>query len=221
MFMGVPYQGKTTAAKTLIQILGQHPVYKNKELGYVSTDCCRSDLRNWYGTSAPYAYSEIEERDTWDLFLHKMRTFLAVAPVDSILVLDGTFTNWLKVTDILDTLTLNIDSYASQRLPLIVDIIHIGSQYGEDIWRPTELALAADPQVAARWEQRCIMNKKQGLTPEIPESVFNKKFLELQSTMNLMISICKKYTKDYHGCIYFARHFLKHHPRRRDIKKII
>lgn len=221
MFMGLPYQGKTTAAHTLIQILGHHPVYRDRELGYISTDCCRSELRKWYGTDAPYAYSEIEERDTWDLFLHKMRSFLAVAPPDSILILDGTFTNWLKVTDILDALMLNIDAYASQRLPLIVDMVHIGSQYGEDVWRPTELNLAANPKVAARWAQRCLENQKAGLTPEIPESVFKKKFLEMQATMQLLVSICKKYTKDYHGCVYFARHFLNHHPRKFDIKKII
>ena len=221
MFMGLPYQGKTTAAHTLIQLLEKHPRYRDREFGYISTDNCRSEIRQWYGTSKPYDYSEREEKDAWELFLHKMMSFLALAPTNSVLILDGTFTSWSKIVDVFDVLTMNIDSYASQRLPLVIDLIHIGSQFGEDIWRPTDLALATNPSVAERWNERCTNNRRNGLTPEIPEEVFHKKFLEMQSTLSLLVSICKKYTTDFRGCIYFARHFLNHHPRRHEIKKII
>lgn len=220
--MGLPYQGKTTSAKELFAQLRDHPIYKDRELGYISTDECRGELlKTEYPDDKQYKYTAIQECQSWRIFLAKVVTFLTVSPTNSILILDGTFTQWSKVCELLDILTVNIEAYASQRLPLVIEFVHIGSQYGENVWKPTALTLGSSEKVYNYWKSRCSFNEALGLTPQIPDEVFNKKCEELQESSKLLVSTCKSFMKSYRGLIYFARHFMRHHPKPREIHKLI
>lgn len=220
--MGLPYQGKTTAAKELFAQLRTYPLYQGREIGYISTDECRGELlKTEYPDDKTYKYSSIQECQSWRLFLGKVVTFLTVSPTNSLLILDGTFTQWSKVCELLDILTVNIEAYASQRLPLVIEFVHIGSQYGEDVWKPTAMALGSSDRICEYWRSRCSFNEAIGLTARVPEQVFERKCEEMQETQKLLVSTCKSFMKSYRGLIYFARHFLRHHPKAREIHKLI
>lgn len=222
VFMGLPYQGKTTASHLLLTALKSHPDYKNREIKYISTDVCRAKtLREDFPHQHEFLYTKQEETLAWQRFLGEITTFLALSPVNSVLVLDGTFTAWSKLCELLDILTLNIDSFASQRLPLIVDFVHIGSQFGERVWKPSDDKLNSNKKVLRAWFSRCSYNEALGIAARVPDDVFNAKVEELKMTLNTMIPMLRKFMKDYYGLIYFARHFLKHHPNISEINKII
>lgn len=221
--MGLPYQGKTTAARRLETLLHLDPTYSQREIGYISTDICRGKtLRDDFPEQDRYRYSKQEEALAWNRFLGEITTFLALSPTDSILILDGTFTSWAKFAQVIDLITLNIDSFASQRLPLIVDIIHVGSQYGENLWKPdTEHFEKGKPHVWRAWNNRCSFNDSLGLTSEVPDDVLQTKIHQLKELQSVILSTCKSYMRSYKGLIYFARHFVRHHPSVSELRKFV
>lgn len=222
VFMGLPYQGKTTAAKELLRQLRYDSIYKDREIGYISTDDCRGEiLKTEYPEDKIYKYTSIQECQSWRYFLGQVVEFLTLSPTNSLLVLDGTFTQWSKVCELLDILTVNLESYASQRLPLVVEFVHVGSQYGENVWKPDPVKLETNERIRSIWEVRCQMNESKGLMPTVPEEVFQAKQQELYDTSKLLVSTCKSFMKSYRGLVYFARHFLRHHPKAQEIHKLI
>lgn len=222
MFMGLPYQGKSTAAKTLKALLQNHSDYKDRDVKIISTDLARSQtLRDLYPDQKEFKYSKREETLAWKHFLCQIIEFLALSPQNSILILDGTFTNWTKIVEVLDTLVMNINSYATPRVPLIIDIVHIGSQYGERIWLPTEEKLNKHPLIARNWQNRCATNESLGIAARVPDEVLRVKIEELRDSMQVLIPTCKHFVKSFHGLLYIARHFLPHHPSIFEVNKLI
>lgn len=222
MFMGLPYQGKSTAASILRSLLLHHDDYKDREIKLFSTDEARSQvLRLAYPDQEEYQYSKEEEALAWKRFIGQITLFTALSPANSVLILDGTFTSWAKIVDVLDALTINIHSFAEQRLPLLIDIIHVGSQYGEHIWLPTDEKLNKHPLVAKNWFNRCAKNEAMGIAAEVPDEVLRTKIEELRDSMQVLIPTCKHFMKSFHGLLYIARHFLPHHPSIFSINKII
>lgn len=222
MFMGLPYQGKSTAASSLQALLRSHPDYKDRTIKIFSTDLARSQtLKELYPDQKEFKYTKREETLAWKYFIGQIVTFLALSPADSILILDGTFTSWAKIVDVLDTLTMNIESFASPRLPLVLDIVHIGSQYGEHIWLPTDEKINKHPIIARNWQNRCMKNESLGIAARVPEDVLRLKIEELRDSMQVLIPTCKHFMKSFHGLLYIARHFLPHHPSLFTINKLI
>lgn len=222
MFMGLPYQGKSTAASILRSLLLHHDDYKDREIKLFSTDEARSQvLRMAYPDQEEYQYSKEEETLAWKRFIGQITLFTALSPANSVLILDGTFTSWAKIVDVLDALTMNIHSFAEQRLPLLIDIIHVGSQYGEHLWLPTEEKLNKHPLVAKNWFNRCAKNEAMGIAAKVPDNVLRTKIEELRDSMQVLIPTCKHFMKSFHGLLYIARHFLPHHPSIFSINKII
>ena len=222
MFMGLPYQGKSTAACTLRSLLLHHDDYKNREIKVISTDICRSiTLREDFPDQDEFKYTKKEETLAWQRFIGQVTLFTALSPANSVLILDGTFTSWAKIVDVLDALTINIHSFADVRLPLIIDIIHVGSQYGEHVWLPTDEKLNKHPLVAKNWFNRCAKNESLGIASRIPDEVLRTKIEELRDSMQVLIPTCKHFMKSFHGLLYIARHFLPHHPSIFSINKII
>ena len=222
IFMGLPYQGKTTAAKLLYGAMCASKKYQNREVKYISTDIERSRvLRECFPRQETFGYSQEEETLAWKSFIGAIFEFINCSPTNSILILDGTFTEWSKLCELFDTLTVNLDMYASQRLPLIIDLVHIGSQYGEKVWKPTELNLLKDDEVRYAWQNRCQYNKALGIASRIDDSVFNRKLQELRATLKVLVPTCKHFMTSYKGLIYFARHFLPHHPQPELIYKLL
>lgn len=222
MFMGLPYQGKSTAASTLKVLLEHSDEYKNREIMLLSTDVVRSiTLRENFPSQNEYTYTKKEETIAWKRYIAKIMEFVAMSPANSVLILDGTFTSWAKIVDVFDALTLNIHSYANTRIPLVIDIVHIGSQYGEKIWLPTDEKLNKDPLVAKNWFNRCAKNESLGIASRIPEEVLRTKIEELRDSMQVLIPTCKHFMKSYHGLLYIARHFLPHHPSLFSLDKLI
>ena len=222
IFMGLPYQGKTTAATELYRQLKYESIYKDREIGFISTDDCRGKiLEDEYPNEDRYKYTAIQECQSWRLFLGEIVDFMSLSPPNSILILDGTFTQWSKICEVLDILTLNIETYANQRLPLIVEFIHIGSQFGENLWKPVPAMLEANSKVQAIWNMRCQLNESRGLMAKVPDEVFDRKVEELRETSKTLISTCKCFMKSYRGLLFIAIHYLRHHPRAREIQKLI
>ena len=147
-------------------------------------------------------------------------TFLTLSPPNGILIIDGTLSQWSKMCELLDILTVNIEAFATQRLPLVIEFVYVGSQYGERMWMPSMLPLQNET-INGRWKSRCMENEAIGLSGEVPEAVLNRKKEEMQETLNMLVSTCKCFMKSYRGLIYFARHFLRHHPKAQEIHKII
>lgn len=219
--MGLPYQGKTTTARELLAQLRAHPLYQDREIGYVSTDKCRGKLlKEEYPEDKVYKYTAIQEAQAWRVFLAEVVTFLTLSPTNGILIIDGTLSQWSKMCELLDILTVNIEAFATQRLPLVIEFVHVGSQYGERMWMPSMLPLQNET-INSRWKSRCMENEAIGLSGEVPENVLNRKKEEMQETLNMLTSTCKCFMKSYRGLIYFARHFLRHHPKAQEIHKII
>ena len=68
--MGLPYQGKTTAAHQLVTALKSRPDYKNREIKYISTDLCRAKtLREDFPQQHEFLYTKQEETLAWQRFL--------------------------------------------------------------------------------------------------------------------------------------------------------
>lgn len=207
LFMGLPYQGKSTIAQNLYNYLPFDVVT------YVSTDGCRSEYWINADKEGTFDYSAESEKKSWKLFLDKVKSWVICSPPDSYLILDGTMSNAAHLIELFEALTLNIDFASSI---LVVQIFIVGSTDEKRIWKPVSLDFG-DPKekINTMWKKRCEIKKLQKIDSYVPDQVFANKVIEMRNTLETLPRIVKSFVKQNNKKLICTFSHLPHHAKMR------
>lgn len=208
LFMGLPYQGKSTIALSLLRFLQKIQI----DTTYISTDGCRSEYWVNAKKEGTFDYSEESEAKSWKLFLDKIKSWTICALPSNCLILDGTMTNYYKILDLFDALTLNIDFVADSKL--VIQVFVVGSTEENQIWKPVA-ADFGDPNTKINnlWKERCELKISQKIDSFVPEVIFNNKVIELRQTLKKLNKVIQSFVQSNNKKLICTISHIPHHAK--------